>query len=137
MSKSKAGMGVAKDGHFIDLGDRWYSRGDVVQGTEGFVEVVYASPGGGYEWEEFAAWYDTVSRRFFWSWQSGCSCYGFEFESLGELENGDRNALIRTAKEYAENCSFISDAQRSDHKAALVQAITNFNPSKIITKEEI
>lgn len=56
-----------------------------------------------YEWDEFASFYDPVTRMFYWVASSGCSCYGLwdEINSIGDLSVGRKEELLSAAAEYS------------------------------------
>lgn len=70
-------------------------------GTEDFVPVLSLDEGH-YEWAEFHAWYSPGQRRYFWLGQTGCSCYSYEVSSLGELQVGSRDDLLRSIHEWVQ-----------------------------------
>lgn len=60
-----------------------------------WVPVVSVDIGGGYDWDEFHAWYSPSARKYFWGSGSGCSCNSFSQEFYGpeDFSNGNRDAL--------------------------------------------
>lgn len=71
--------------------------------TEGMVEV--ASLGAAsYDWDQTNVYYHPVNDRWYWLSESGCSCSNFGDwapYSLGDLEDGDRQAAIRALRANA------------------------------------
>ena len=67
----------------------------------------------GYEWDEFRAWYDPKARIFYWGDASGCSCYYYwsEFHTLGDFQNGHRDALIRAANDWRPTSESVTSQQ--------------------------
>lgn len=57
-----------------------------------------------YSWNEIQFYYSPSKRRYYWISDSGCSCNSFmdvsTFESLDELESGDRKAAISAAESF-------------------------------------
>lgn len=56
-----------------------------------------------YEWDEFASFYDPVTRMFYWVEGSGCSCYGLwdEVNSIGDLSVGRSYELLNAASSFS------------------------------------
>lgn len=81
--------------------DPWSQNPVQMPGTEDFVPVVSVDVGG-YEWAELHAWYSPGQRRYFWSGQTGCSCYRYEVYSLGGLQVGSKDDLLRSIKEWVD-----------------------------------
>lgn len=67
------------------------------------VEVFEDGDGGGYDWNVFKAW-RSPSGRFYWWDESGCSCndYGDGFRAASDFGDGDRDALERAYRDWAE-----------------------------------
>ena len=88
-----------------------------IEGTEGWIEVAHDSDGG-YDWSAITIFYSPSARRYFWFRDSGCSCTGHMDDawSIGEFEDGDRQAAIKEANDW------------SNELAAEVRA---FNPGKV------
>lgn len=61
-----------------------------------FVPVVSVDFGGGYDWDEFHAWYSPSRRVYFWTSGAGCSCNSIsdEIYSIEDLENGRDRADV-------------------------------------------
>lgn len=76
-----------------------------IPGTGDFVPVVDVNYGGGYEWDEFHAWYSPSRRRYFWASGSGCSCdyFGSLAYKIDDFETGDRDALVAAVRAYHTN----------------------------------
>lgn len=93
-----------------DWKTREYRR---IPGTDDWVTVVELGEGG-WEWEEFKAFWSPSSRRFFWGGASGCSCsdWSESFDSAADFEDGDRDALLRAWETFAKNGYFLSDEDR-------------------------
>ena len=94
-----------------------------IPGTADWIEVaaLYNSDGG-YDWAEFKAFYSPSARRYFWHGDSGCSCNGWGdgVSSAESFENGDRDALNRAWKAFAEENTYnITIDQRQSGTAAL------------------
>lgn len=72
-----------------------------IDGTEDWIEVAHDSDGG-YEWSAISIFYSPSARRYFWYSDSGCSCnWHMDYvDSLGEFEDGDRQAAIKEANEW-------------------------------------
>lgn len=58
-----------------------------------------------YEWDEFASFYDPITRMFYWLEGSGCSCSWLweDINSVGDLNIGRKEELLRAAAEYSGN----------------------------------
>lgn len=69
-----------------------------IKGTEDWIEVAHDSDGG-WEWSAISFFYSPSARRYFWLSDSGCSCnWHMDYvDSLGEFEDGDRQAAIKEA----------------------------------------
>lgn len=87
-----------------------------------WLPVVEVDLGGGWDWEEFHAWYSPTARRYFWGSGSGCSCDSFtdDFRSVGDFENGDRPALMAALNRYF-------DAMYTQKPQERVRALTEAN----------
>lgn len=74
---------------------------DAVQAL-GLVEVFRAGEYD-YEWSEFVAW-RAPTGRFYWFADSGCSCtcYGDGFNAIADFSDGDRDALEREYRAWAD-----------------------------------
>lgn len=61
-----------------------------IEGVEDFIDVVDVDFGGGYDWDEFHAWYSPSKRRYFWAEGSGCSCsyFGEDLYKLDDFSSG-------------------------------------------------
>lgn len=81
--------------------DKWCKEPTAMPGTEDFMHVT-SLDAGGYEWAEFHAWYSPRQRRYFWSGQTGCSCYSYVVDSLGDLQVGSRDDLLRSIHEWVQ-----------------------------------
>lgn len=93
----------------------WDSDGEhVVPGTADLVRVVRLGNGGGYDWDEFRAYYSPSRRRYFWLAQSGCSCnsFGDRVGSIEDLSNGARDDLERAIRAWHDGA--YSDGGRGD-----------------------
>jgi hypothetical protein len=57
-----------------------------------------------YEWEEFAGFYDPVTRMFYWAEGSGCSCYGLwdDFNTIGDMSVGRKDEFLNAAASFAD-----------------------------------
>ena len=57
-----------------------------------------------YEWDEFASFYDPVTRMFYWLEGSGCSCnYLWEdVNSVGDLSVGRKEELLSAAASFSD-----------------------------------
>lgn len=98
-------------------------------GTEDWVEVANLGSGG-YDWAEFKAFHSPSARRYFWHGDSGCSCNSWEegVDSASDFENGDRDALLRAWKSFAEDNEYnISTTDYTD-------GITTIRAFKAATK---
>lgn len=93
---------ITSDGTSRLVKDPWAGDYEQMPGTEDFVPVLFVDEGG-YEWAEFHAWYSPGQRRYFWSGQTGCSCFSYEVSSLGDLQVGSRDDLLRSIKEWVED----------------------------------
>jgi hypothetical protein len=76
-----------------------------IRGTADWVAVTSIDEGGGYDWTELRAYYSPIARRYFWHGGSGCSCtcWGDGLRSADDFENGDRSALIRALRAFADD----------------------------------
>lgn len=98
-----------------------------------WVAVVTMDYGGGYDWQTFHGWYSPAARRYFWGSGAGCSCNDFteNYQSPGDLESGDRHALMAALRRFAEESYGFGPV-------ALVDALTEvngFNPRAVRTSE--
>ena len=73
-----------------------------MEGSEDWQHVVSLVSGGGYDWTELHAFYSPSARRFFWHGDTGCSCshWGMGL-AVGDFEDGDRDALLRSLEGFA------------------------------------
>lgn len=57
-----------------------------------------------YSWEEFASFYDPITRMFYWLEDSGCSCnYLWEdVNSVGDLNVGRKEELLSAAASFSD-----------------------------------
>lgn len=76
-----------------------------VPGADDWVEVYNYCGGESYEWHDLEAFYSPSARQYFWISGGGCSCsYLWEYvETVDDLENGDREALIRAVKRHIDD----------------------------------
>lgn len=110
-----------------NIRDVFYSDRDWLDGLD-WVPVVSVDLGGGYDWDEFHAWYSPTERRYFWGSGSGCSCNSFDddFYNLSDFEDGDRPALMAAIGRYF-------DEQYLNHPQERVRALAEanaFNPQE-------
>lgn len=92
-----------------------------------FVPVASVSFGGGYDWDEFHAWYSPSRRMFFWASGSGCSCnsIGDDICSVDDLENGrDRRDVMAAIGRYF-------DDRYGDKPGDRVEALGEINAFRI------
>lgn len=83
---------------------------------------------GGWEWARMEVNYSPSARRYFWDWQSGCSCNGWEDpESVDEWENGDRAAAIRAIDSFGHYDE--DEKMLTADKIVSKMAIRNFKES--------
>lgn len=57
-----------------------------------------------YEWEEFASYYDPITRMFYWAEGSGCSCNYLwdDYDSVAALGVGRKEELLKAAEVFAD-----------------------------------
>lgn len=116
---------ITSDGTSRLVKGPWTGDYEQMPGTEDFVPVLSVDEGG-YEWAEFHAWYSPGQRRYFWSGQTGNSCYSYEVSSLGELQVGSRDDLLRSIHEWVQR-----EAQYYNVDGiAAQQAVRNFKEPK-------
>lgn len=98
-------------------------------GTESWVHVLSVDLGTGYEWDELAAFYSPAGRRFYWISGSGCSCnsLGDEVTGIASFEEGDRDALRRAIKRFAD-ASYYPAAEVAPKRLAAIQSVKAFTP---------
>lgn len=77
-------------------------------GIDDWEHVLSIDEGGGYDWTSFEAFYSPSARKFFWVSGAGCSCdsIGSDVYSVADFENGDRDALARSIRSFAEDYSY-------------------------------
>jgi hypothetical protein len=65
-----------------------------------------------YEWDEFASFYDPVTRMFYWLEGSGCSCNYLwdDVRSVGDLSVGRKEELLSAAASFSDG-RYASDFQ--------------------------
>ena len=80
----------------------WADDRTQMPGTEDFVHVA-SHVTHDYEWADFHAWYAPTARRFFWDGQTGCSCYSWEVENIGDLKDGNRDDLLRSFRAWVSD----------------------------------
>ena len=82
-----------------------YSPSDDLAAVD-WVPVASYDTGGGYDWTTFHAFWSPSARRFFWYGDSGCSCkeWGDNLESPSDFYDGDKAALQRAFREFADEC---------------------------------
>lgn len=114
----------------MDIKDLVYR--DWAEGLD-FVEVVDVDFGGGWEWDEFHAWYSPSKRRYFWSYGAGCSCnsWGDELYKIDDLSNGSKADLERALRSYLDDAYNV----RASDVLDAVRQVKTFRPSKA-TKED-
>lgn len=122
MTNTKPTRGLTSYGDIVEGGRTWAG---ILEGTEDFVEVTTIG-GGGWEWSEFKCWYDMRTGIYYWSLQGGCSCNSFDVHGLGALENGNRAAAIKAARNSSDEY-FISDLEAQEGAAR----VRNFDPRKV------
>jgi hypothetical protein len=75
-------------------------------GTKGFQPVITCHGGAMYEWDDFYAWYSPAERRYYWGYQSGCSCNAFELYDIADMRFGTREDLARAFREWASTAEY-------------------------------
>lgn len=80
-----------------------------------WIPVTSIDLGGGYEWEEFHAWYSPSARLYYYGSGSGCSCNSFadDYHQLEDFESTPRKEELRAAA-----LRFIDRSYRSAHEVA-------------------
>ena len=71
--------------------------------TEGMVEVASLGHYADWQWDDMKVWYHPVNDQWYWLREGGCSCnYWGDFApySLGALADGDRQAAMRSLKDF-------------------------------------
>lgn len=73
-----------------------------IEGTEDWIAVATESESEGYDWSAISFYYSPSARRYFWFSDSGCSCnWHMDYvDSVGQFEDGDRQAAIKAAKQW-------------------------------------
>lgn len=63
---------------------------------------------GDWEWTEFHAYWSPSARRYFWHYDSGCSCnaWGEDLRTAADFENGDKDGLLRGLRAFAEHYDY-------------------------------
>lgn len=92
-----------------------------------FVPVVSVDFGGGYDWDEFHAWYSPSRRVFFWTSGAGCSCNSIsdDIYSIDDLENGRERADVMAAvRSYF-------DGRYDDKPGDRVEALAEVNAFRV------
>ena len=95
-----------------------------IEETHDWQAVSYMDDGGGnYEWSEVRFFWSPSARRFFWRYESGCSCnyWGADPITAADFESGGRDAALRAVREYGE---YLSGADKA------AAAIRTFKPTK-------
>lgn len=82
-----------------------------IKGGEDWVLVLSHETGAGYEWSRMDVYYSPSARRHFWYSDSGCSCNYFDVGWATEFSDGDREAVCRAFRTFAEEDSFTSTAE--------------------------
>lgn len=103
-----------------------------LQGTADWVSVVEMGSGG-YEWNEFKAFYSPSQRMYFWKGDSGCSCNSWDDDvySQSDLENGDKDSLLRAWERYAKDNSYEYSIQDYQDGVSKIKA---FSPPSVPNK---
>ena len=101
-----------------------------IEGTEDFVDVVDVDFGGGYEWDEFHAWYSPSKRRYFWAEGSGCSCnyFGEDLYKLDDFSSGSKSDLESGLRSYLDEAYSARPADVLD----AVAKVKTFRASKAV-----
>ena len=87
-----------------------YDIYEAMEGSEDWQHVVSLVGGGGYDWTELHAFYSPSARRFFWHGATGCSCtYWGSGLTVGDFEDGDRDALLRSLEAFASGHDWVID----------------------------
>ena len=76
--------------------------------------------GGSYDWSEVRFFWSPSARRFFWRYDSGCSCnyWGDMGNYVSDFEDGDRDAALKAVREFGEFLSNADDAAAAIRKIA-------------------
>lgn len=121
-------MGVIIDGEYV-FGSELPSR-------MGFIELVYLSSGGGYDWHDAAVWYDPQTRRYFYDESGGCACNAFyDAFDLNARETypsvSTKQDALRVIDGFAHRDPLSQDARGfpPEEIARAKQAIRDFKPS--------
>ena len=79
----------------------WEWEGD----SADWQHVVSIDPGLGYDWATLHAFWSPSARLYFWHGDGGCSCNGWgdDICTEADMKSGDRNALLRAIREFAED----------------------------------
>ncbi|QPL14175.1 hypothetical protein SEA_MORRILL_21 [Microbacterium phage Morrill] len=88
-----------------------------------WVEVIDVDLGGGYDWDEFHAWYSPSQRVFYYASDSGCSCnsFGMFFNTVSDFQvTTDRPTLMKAITEWF-------DQTYNKRPSELVEALHKIN----------
>lgn len=95
-----------------------------IPGTEDWQHVVtLGDAGASYEWTTLAAYYSPSARRYFWLGGSGCSCNSWydDATSVEAFENGDRDALVRAVKSFADDHEYSFPGSEASETLATIK----------------
>lgn len=108
------------------LGMEWRSRNFTMPDPMDLVPVTSVNLGGGYDWDEFHAWYSPSRRVYYWASDSGCSCnsFGDGLDSIDDFENGRSRAdVMAGANRYFDD----QDTNPAQERVRVLHEINSFN----------
>lgn len=111
-----------------EIKDLFYGNREWLDGLD-WVPVTSVDLGGGYDWDEFHAWYSPSARRYFWGSGSGCSCNSFsdDFYNVSDFEDGDRPALMAAVGRYFDG----QYLNRPMERVTALSDVNGFDPRNV------
>ena len=92
------------------------------------IEIAEIDQGGGYEWDEWHAYYDPETRMYYTGEGAGCSCDYYEITQYVDASNG-----LHSKSDVLNSLNFYADESYRNIRieASKAQArIMDFNPKK-------
>lgn len=95
---------------------------------ERLIEFAIIDQGGGYEWNEWHAYYDPETRLYYTGAGAGCSCDYYELEEAVDQSNGlhSKADVLRSLNSYADESYY--DIRKE--AAVATSKVMSFTPPK-------
>ena len=92
------------------------------------IEIAEIDQGGGYEWDEWHAYYDPETRMYYTGSGGGCSCDYYEIEQYVDESNGlhSKSDVLGSLNSYADESCLDVRIEASKAQAKIM----DFNPKK-------